>query len=271
MTNSQSHNDDNLLSPEFLEQLKLEREALGISIAEVAEKTNIREVYIEAIENGDFHKLPGGVYNKAYVRSVSEFLGIRPSMSDIIKSSPSQAQSHKIFIPDIDPSRYEIIPNKFIVTACVVGIILVYGIYAAFTEQKPSDKIVDENIKQLQHNETLTSDAEKVVDTQKNNSVEDSKISPDVTISLIAIGTSKVKLISSTGEVFVDKQMKYGETKIIAGEDNLMLTADAPQNVEIYLDGNYVGSSSNFTPENGALNGAVKIQVAQLLKKISAK
>jgi cytoskeletal protein RodZ len=268
MTNSQTYNDDNLLSPEFLEQLKQERLARGISLAEVAEKTNIREVYIEAIENGDFLKLPGGVYNKAYVRSISEYLGIRPSMAEILKNAP-KIEGERISIPDIDPTRYEIIPNKFIVVASVVAIFFVYGIYATFTSQKPSDKIVDESTPVVDVATQAEQTEKQPEQASAANTTAENKISPDVTISVIAIGGSKVKLTSATGEVFIDKPMKYGETKIIAGEDNLMLTADAPQNIEIYLDGNYVGSSSNFPPENGAIGGAVKIQVAELLKKIT--
>jgi cytoskeleton protein RodZ len=264
MTDNKSHNDDNLLSPEFLEQLKQERISRGISVAEVAEKTNIREVYIYAIENGEFNKLPGGVYNKAYVRSISEYLGVRPSMAEILKNAP-KIEGEKIIVPDIDPTRYEIIPNKFIVVSSIIAIIFIYGIYATFTSQKPSDKIIDETIPQA--NQAVATAAEP--NTEAIAELAQNKISSDITISIIAIGGSKVKLTSANGEVFVDRIMKYGETRIIAGEDNLMLTADAPQNIEIYLDGNYVGSSSNFSPENGAIGGAVKIQVAELLKKIS--
>jgi cytoskeletal protein RodZ len=40
----------------------------NISLAAIAAATNINPRYLEAIENGEFHKLPGGVYGVSYVR-----------------------------------------------------------------------------------------------------------------------------------------------------------------------------------------------------------
>jgi cytoskeletal protein RodZ len=40
----------------------------GISLAQIAESTKISIRSLEAIERGDFHKLPGGIYNTSYIR-----------------------------------------------------------------------------------------------------------------------------------------------------------------------------------------------------------
>jgi cytoskeleton protein RodZ len=44
----------------------------GLSLREIAELTKIRVFYLEAIENGKFEKLPGGVYTKSYVRQYAK-------------------------------------------------------------------------------------------------------------------------------------------------------------------------------------------------------
>ena len=49
-------------------QLAQARTQLGLSIAEIALATRIAERYLEAIECGEFHKLPGGIYNTSYLR-----------------------------------------------------------------------------------------------------------------------------------------------------------------------------------------------------------
>lgn len=46
------------------EILRREREKQGLSIADVAGETSIRDVYLEAIEKGDYDALPGDVYAK---------------------------------------------------------------------------------------------------------------------------------------------------------------------------------------------------------------
>jgi cytoskeletal protein RodZ len=40
----------------------------GISLQQIAESTKISVRSLEAIERGDFRKLPGGIYNTSYIR-----------------------------------------------------------------------------------------------------------------------------------------------------------------------------------------------------------
>lgn len=40
----------------------------GISLEQIAQSTKISVRSLEAIETGDFHKLPGGIYNTSYIR-----------------------------------------------------------------------------------------------------------------------------------------------------------------------------------------------------------
>jgi cytoskeleton protein RodZ len=44
------------------------RQNRGISLAQIAEATKISLRSLEAIERGDFSKLPGGIYNTNYIR-----------------------------------------------------------------------------------------------------------------------------------------------------------------------------------------------------------
>ena len=44
------------------------RQNRGISLAQIAESTKIGVRSLEAIERGDFSKLPGGIYNTSYIR-----------------------------------------------------------------------------------------------------------------------------------------------------------------------------------------------------------
>jgi len=44
------------------------RQNRGISLAQIAESTKISVRALEAIERGEFSKLPGGIYNTSYIR-----------------------------------------------------------------------------------------------------------------------------------------------------------------------------------------------------------
>jgi cytoskeletal protein RodZ len=64
--------------PSFGEELKRERELRAISLREVAEATKVNIRYLEAIEKNDFEDLPGGVFNRGFVRAYAQFIGVDP-------------------------------------------------------------------------------------------------------------------------------------------------------------------------------------------------
>ncbi|MBI1865330.1 MAG: helix-turn-helix domain-containing protein, partial [Nitrospirae bacterium] len=58
------------------EQLKTERERRGLSLQEISDRTRIRMVYIEIIESGEIHKLPGEVFARGFARAYASALGV---------------------------------------------------------------------------------------------------------------------------------------------------------------------------------------------------
>lgn len=60
------------------EQLRAAREAQGLALADVAERTHIRFAYLAALESGDLAALPPRVYAEGIVRTYSVFLGLDP-------------------------------------------------------------------------------------------------------------------------------------------------------------------------------------------------
>jgi len=60
----------------FGDHLKREREMRGVTIGEIAAATRISERFLEALENERWEQLPGGAFNRGFVRSVARFLGL---------------------------------------------------------------------------------------------------------------------------------------------------------------------------------------------------
>ena len=56
--------------------LRRTREEKGISIDEIAGETRLSKRYLLALEDEAIHKLPGGTYNRAYLRSYAGYLGL---------------------------------------------------------------------------------------------------------------------------------------------------------------------------------------------------
>ena len=63
-------------TPNYSQELKEKREALGLSLADVFRRTRISVAYLQAIENNDFQLLPVSVYTKNFIRTYARALGV---------------------------------------------------------------------------------------------------------------------------------------------------------------------------------------------------
>lgn len=56
-------------------QLRSAREAQGVNLRQISEQTRIQMRYLEAIEADDFKSLPGGIFNRSFVKAYSRQVG----------------------------------------------------------------------------------------------------------------------------------------------------------------------------------------------------
>src|SRR5258708_6285408 len=81
----------------FGDRLRREREMRGITLDEISESTKISRRHLEALEGEHFDQLPGGVFNKGFVRAYAHFLGIDEdqAVADYSAASNEQPQPEK--------------------------------------------------------------------------------------------------------------------------------------------------------------------------------
>ena len=60
----------------FGEHLKRERDMREVTLAELTPGTRIGPRFLEAIENEEWEKLPGGSFTRGFVRSIAQYLGL---------------------------------------------------------------------------------------------------------------------------------------------------------------------------------------------------
>jgi cytoskeletal protein RodZ len=60
------------------ELLRNARERRNFTLRQVADDTRISLRYLEALESGQYRTLPGGMYNRAFLRSYAECIGLDP-------------------------------------------------------------------------------------------------------------------------------------------------------------------------------------------------
>ncbi len=67
--------------PRFKTQLNLAalRESKGISLRQIADTTKISLRFLQAIEEGKFDLLPGGIYDRSYIRQYARAIDLEES------------------------------------------------------------------------------------------------------------------------------------------------------------------------------------------------
>jgi cytoskeleton protein RodZ len=99
----------------FGDRLRREREMRGITLDEIAESTKISRRHLEALERDRFDQLPGGVFNKGFVRAYARFLGIDEdqAVTDYSLASNEQPEPEDKFPLEIheEPNR-ELNPRR---------------------------------------------------------------------------------------------------------------------------------------------------------------
>lgn len=109
----------------FGERLKRERELREVTLQEIVSATRIGPRFLEALENEEWDKLPGGVFNRGFVRSIARYLGLDEEafLAEYDLAYGTQASADRP--EDPIPSR-----PKWIPVALVVGVIvLIVGLF----------------------------------------------------------------------------------------------------------------------------------------------
>jgi cytoskeleton protein RodZ len=161
----------------FGERLKREREKRKITLEEVALATKIGTRYLRAIEQEDFDKLPGGIFNKGFVKAYARHLGLNgnEAVADYEKAFRA---THPEELTPVDPDadsrkimelrairvqqerpRIELIPwGKAAVALLVFAFALaVWGSYAHFTKPAEEQAAVEQAANSPQESPTSVS------------------------------------------------------------------------------------------------------------------
>jgi cytoskeleton protein RodZ len=157
----------------FGERLKRERELREVSPNEVVVATRISLRFLEALENEDWDKLPGGIFNRGFVRAIARYLGLD---EEHLLAEYDLARGDQVPEPAPSPENRIPSPPKWIIVALAVGATVViaalvaagvYGWrrYSAYRRSKSSSAITAPSpaVTQVASCVSLTSDREFVL------------------------------------------------------------------------------------------------------------
>ena len=122
----------------FGEQLRLAREARGVTLRQISDQTHISIRYLEAIEADDYKQLPGGIFNRSFIKAYAKHIGFdeKEAVEGYMRTAREQGESPD----DISTTPYKShvytdggtrSPLVTLLLTILVLAILSLGVYAA--------------------------------------------------------------------------------------------------------------------------------------------
>ncbi|MBL8205654.1 MAG: helix-turn-helix domain-containing protein [Blastocatellia bacterium] len=78
--------------PTLGEELRRLREEKGLSLREVSDSTHIGSRFLQAIESDNYSILPGGIFNRGFVRSYARYVGLDEEQALVLYNQQLEAQ-----------------------------------------------------------------------------------------------------------------------------------------------------------------------------------
>jgi cytoskeleton protein RodZ len=88
------------------ERFRRERELRGIALSEIAAKTHIGARLLQAIEEEAYERLPGGIFNKSFIRQYAAYLGLdeEQAVRDYLRATGGSSNPQQTSVPEPEPA-----------------------------------------------------------------------------------------------------------------------------------------------------------------------
>jgi cytoskeletal protein RodZ len=220
----------------FGERLKRERELREVSLEEVAKGTRIAERFLQALENEQWDKLPGGVFGRGFVRSIARYLGLS---EENLLSEYDLARGESANPPAQKPEERIPSPPKWIPAAAALALVallaalIIGGRYAWKAYQAHRAKTKSSAIMSLPGTEQPQS-----LPTSTAQSLAPPATGPSATLDLEITATKSTHVrVVADGNAIFDGEIQSGENRLFAGTDRLEVTAADSSAVLLNLNG----------------------------------
>jgi cytoskeleton protein RodZ len=246
----------------FGDKLRREREMRGITLAEMSESTKISTRHLESLEKEEFGSLPGGVFNKGFVRAYARFLGIDEdeAVADYAAVANEAPAAEDKFPLDIheEPNR-ELNPKKsnfplIFAIAALVGVLIGY---TAWSRNKKLHPTIQETVSAASAvtqepaapasppQQPSPADQNAQAPTPKNVAVDapaPAKIKPEQTFSVLikAKEDSWISVIAD-GKMVAQGVLSQNRHKLVRAAREITLRTGNAGGVEISHNGKPLG------------------------------
>jgi cytoskeleton protein RodZ len=224
----------------FGERLKRERELREVSLKEVTTATRIGPRFLEALENEEWEKLPGGIFNRGFVRAIARYLGLDEenllAEYDLAHGEPSvpapQPYENKIPRPSVWVPLLALLGLLVVLGGLIAGGIYGWRWYAARRAAKRSSSSA--LLPAQDQAETAAATSSLVADPSRNNATSSAAVPLDLSVSSSA--ATRVRILAD-GALLLDAELSAGETRHFSAKQQFEVTAADSSAVLLELNG----------------------------------
>jgi cytoskeletal protein RodZ len=232
----------------FGEILKREREMREVTLNEVTVATRIAPRFLEAFEREEWEKLPGGVFNRGFVRAIARYLGLDEenllSEYDLAYGEQKPVESRLIEEPIPSPPKWAFVVAMLGILLVAWGIIAggLYGWkrYAAYRTGKRAATVAaasasqSTQVQQGHDAEIAPSSNSRPASSASGLGVVSPPARLDLSVATSAV--TRVRVVAD-GRVVLDARLPAGETRHLSARNQFVVTAARPDAVLLELNG----------------------------------
>lgn len=228
----------------FGERLKREREMREVSLNEVTVATRISVRFLQALENEDWEKLPGGVFNRGFVRAVARYLGL-----DEESLLAEYDVAHGPMLLETEAPREDRIPapSKWLMAGIVLVILLVlasvtvagiYGWrrYSAHRRGRQSQVLTGQPRSPSPPGPTAPDASSPPIKPPEGAANDPASATRPLDLSLSTSAPTHVQVLGD-GKILLDADLPAGETRHFSASRLLRVSAADSSAVLLELNG----------------------------------
>lgn len=235
------------------------REASGLSVREVSERTRIRGSVVEAIERDDFSMCGGDVYAKGHLRSIGKAVGADagPWISEYDRQFGSAAPTAtEVFESEtFTPVKIRRGVNWSVIMAAAL-VVAVGLVVVQVTTSSDQPSRAPATVAQPEPTPSETPSSEPSEDPTEVAQAETQDVT--VRIATVADGASWVQVSRADGTVVFSDTLSSGQSKTFRDDKRLDLVIGNAAGVELTVNGQDIGSPGGsgevarlqFTPKD---------------------
>jgi cytoskeleton protein RodZ len=227
----------------FGERLKRERELREVSVDELTKATRISQRFLEALENEDWARLPGGVFGRAFVRTIARYLGLDEDalLAEYDVARGDTAQTARPLKPEEripSPPKWLPIVALLVLLAVLAGL-LYAGRYAwhRYAARHASQQSSGSSA-QPEPPAAPVSAAQAFISTAgpSQSSSADMSRQPALRLSLSTSAATRVRILADSALV-LDAEVPAGDTRHFTANQQFEVTAADSSAVLLELNG----------------------------------